>query len=99
MPSNLFSPITVGGLELQHRVVLAPLTRFRATPSTYVPILPYVKDYYAQRGSRPGTLLITEGTMISPRHIGGWNAPGIWSEEQIAAWKQVRPRRYNFMYE
>ncbi|KAF9254266.1 NADH:flavin oxidoreductase/NADH oxidase [Marasmius fiardii PR-910] len=84
----LFQPIKIGRLNLQHRVVLCPLTRFRAS-KTHAPILPIVKDYYTQRGSRPGTLLITEATVIAEKAGGYPNVPGIWSEEQIASWKEV----------
>ncbi|KAF8997296.1 hypothetical protein BDQ17DRAFT_1248809 [Cyathus striatus] len=85
----LFNPIKVGALSLQHRVVLAPLTRLRSSKSTSVPHNPLVKDYYTQRGSRPGTLLISESTFIAPQAGGFPNIPGIWSKEQIAAWKEV----------
>ncbi|KEF51512.1 NADPH2 dehydrogenase [Exophiala aquamarina CBS 119918] len=83
----LFKPLQAGDLELQHRVVLAPLTRFRADKD-HVP-LPMVKEYYAQRASSPGTLLITEATFISPRAGGYPNVPGIYNAEQIKAWKEV----------
>lgn len=63
------------------------LTRFRAS-DTHVQ-LPFVKDYYAQRASAPGTLLITEATFISPRAAGYSNVPGIWNAEQIEAWKEI----------
>ena len=63
------------------------MTRFRADDSA-VP-LPIVKDYYAQRACVPGTLLIAEATAISPQSKGFSNVPGIWSPEQIQAWKQV----------
>jgi NADPH2 dehydrogenase len=85
--SRLFSPLRIGQCQLQHRIVLAPLTRFRATDSHVQ--LPFVKDYYAQRASVPGTLLITEATFISPRASGYPNVPGIWNAEQIEAWKEV----------
>ncbi|KAL0571106.1 hypothetical protein V5O48_010853 [Marasmius crinis-equi] len=84
----LFQPVKVGGSSLQHRVVLCPLTRFRAS-KTHVPILPIVKEYYTQRGSRPGTLLISEAAFIAEKAGGYPNAPGIWSDEQIDAWKEV----------
>ncbi|PGH09120.1 hypothetical protein GX51_00874 [Blastomyces parvus] len=84
---NIKSPLQVGNITLQHRIVLAPLTRFRADDN-YVP-LPMVKDYYAQRASLPGTLLITEGTFISARAGGFPNVPGIYNDEQIKAWKEV----------
>ncbi|KAG6917695.1 hypothetical protein DXG01_001465 [Tephrocybe rancida] len=86
---QLYQPTKVGAVTLSHRVVFAPLTRFRATKSTHVPILPLVKEYYAQRARISGTLLITEATFIHPRAGGYHNAPGIWSEEQIAAWKEI----------
>jgi len=87
MSTALFEPIKVGELNLAHRVVLAPLTRFRATDD-HVP-LPHVAQYYAQRGSVPGTLLISEATFIAARAGGYANAPGIWNEKQIQAWKSV----------
>ncbi|KAK1230019.1 hypothetical protein PQX77_006902 [Marasmius sp. AFHP31] len=86
--SKLFQPIKLGDLTLNHRVILAPLTRFRAD-TNHIPHVPLVKEYYSQRGSEPGTLLITEGTLIHPR-AGGWaHTPGIWSDAQVAAWKEV----------
>ncbi|KIY72419.1 NADH:flavin oxidoreductase/NADH oxidase, partial [Cylindrobasidium torrendii FP15055 ss-10] len=87
--SKLFQPIRVGHVELQHRVVLAPLTRWKATQKTHVPFTAIVKEHYAQRASRPGTLLISEATFISPLASGYDYAPGIWSNEQIAAWKEI----------
>lgn len=75
-------------MELQHRVVLAPLTRFRANLS-YVPG-DLITTYYAQRASVPGTLLITEATFIALEAGGMKNVPGIWNEEQIKGWKRVR---------
>ncbi|KAG5641380.1 hypothetical protein DXG03_005374 [Asterophora parasitica] len=86
---QLFQQTKVGQVSLAHRVVFAPLTRFRATKSTYVPILPLVKDYYGQRASVPGTLLIAEGTYIAERAGGFHNVPGIWNDEQIKAWKEI----------
>jgi NADPH2 dehydrogenase len=84
---QLFSPLKLGHLQLSHRVVLAPLTRFRAD-DRHVP-LEMMAEYYAQRASTPRTLLIAEATFISPRASGQANAPGIYNAEQIAAWRQV----------
>lgn len=84
---RLFEPITVGSSQLQHRVVMAPLTRFRADDN-HVPTEPMVQ-YYAQRASEPGTLLLTEATFISPRSAGYANIPGLWTAEQLDAWKKV----------
>ncbi|KAF8997966.1 hypothetical protein BDQ17DRAFT_1428656 [Cyathus striatus] len=47
-----------------------------------------MKDYYAQRSS-PGTLLIAEGTLISLEAVGYANSPGIWSDTQVEAWREV----------
>lgn len=74
-------------MTLQNRVVLAPLTRFRGT-TEHVP-LPHVVDYYTQRASAPGTLLVTEATLIAPQAGGYPNVPGIWTDAQIVAWKKV----------
>ncbi|KAK6398592.1 hypothetical protein LTR65_000144 [Meristemomyces frigidus] len=48
-----------------------------------------VKEYYVQRACIPGTLIISEATVISKRHAGRLNVPGIWSQAQIAAWKGI----------
>jgi len=85
--SRLFQPIRVGTSELSHRVVFAPLTRFRADKA-HVPTDLHV-EYYAQRASIPGTLLITEATFISASGAGADNIPGIWNDAQIAGWKKV----------
>lgn len=86
--SALFKPLRIGKSLLKHRIALAPLTRFRADDN-HVPQLPLVADYYSQRGSVPGTLLITEATFISPRASGYPNVPGLWDQAQLKAWKQV----------
>ncbi|KAK2739086.1 hypothetical protein FQN55_009619 [Onygenales sp. PD_40] len=85
--SRLFDPLPIGPANLQHRLVLAPLTRYRADDD-HVP-LPFVPEYYSQRGSLPGTLLIAEGTFIHPRAGGYRNVPGIYNAEQITAWKKI----------
>ncbi|KAI0772353.1 NADH:flavin oxidoreductase/NADH oxidase [Trametes elegans] len=85
--SKLFQPVQVGNITLGHRVVLAPLTRYRADKThTHTDL---AVEHYAQRASVPGTLMITEGTFPAP-HAGLYaNVPGIWSDEQIAAWKKI----------
>lgn len=86
--SKLFKPLRLGRSELSNRVALAPLTRFRADDD-HVPMQDLVPEYYAQRASVPGTLLITEATFIAPQAAGYPLAPGIWSQAQIDGWKQV----------
>ncbi|KAK5125600.1 hypothetical protein LTR85_011874 [Meristemomyces frigidus] len=84
---RLFEPLELGHCQLKHRMVMAPLTRFRAN-SDHVPG-PYMKEYYEQRASVPGTFLITEAVFISPRAGGYNNVPGIWSDAQVEAWKEI----------
>ena len=86
--SKLFSPIQVGSLDLSHRIVLAPLTRLRAN-AEHVPGELAI-EYYTQRASVPGTLLISEGTLIAAQATGLPHVPGIWNDAQISAWKKVR---------
>lgn len=83
----LFSPIKVGDVELKHRVVLAPLTRFRADKDNEVTDM-QVK-HYGERAAHGGSLLITEATMVNPGSSGYDHTPGIWRESQIGGWKKV----------
>ncbi|KAJ7979254.1 12-oxophytodienoate reductase [Quillaja saponaria] len=83
--ATLFSPYKMGKFNLSHRVVLAPMTRCRALNRIPQPAL---AEYYAQR-STPGGFLISEGTMVSPTAQGFPHVPGIYTEEQVEAWKQV----------
>ncbi|KAH9478662.1 Chanoclavine-I aldehyde reductase fgaOx3 [Psilocybe cubensis] len=86
---TLFQPIKVGNNVLQHRVVLAPLTRLKSTEKAHVPTVGLMKTYYSQRSSHPGSLLISEATLIAPQTGGYDHVPGIWNQEQIKAWKQI----------
>ncbi|KAI8565352.1 hypothetical protein RHMOL_Rhmol03G0252300 [Rhododendron molle] len=81
----LFSPYKMGKFSLSHRVVLAPMTRCRALNE--IPNEALV-EYYTQR-STPGGFLITEGTLISPTAAGFPHCPGIYTKEQVEAWKKV----------
>ncbi|VDC03536.1 unnamed protein product [Peniophora sp. CBMAI 1063] len=83
----LFSPIKVGNMQLQHRIALPPLTRFRSDDNDVPTDL--MVEHYAQRASTPGTLLIAEGTIIAPQAGGYPNMPGIWNDEQVTAWRKV----------
>ncbi|KAF3765204.1 NADPH dehydrogenase [Cryphonectria parasitica EP155] len=67
---------------------MAPLTRLRANKD-HVPIQPIVSEYYAQRSSVPGTLLISEATLIAPQAGGYSNVPGVWSDAQVESWRKV----------
>ena len=84
--TDLFAPLTVGAITSPHRVLMAPLTRMRATQPGDVPN-DLMRDYYAQRAS--AGLLISEGTQISPEGKGYADTPGIHSAEQVAGWRRV----------
>ena len=83
--SDLFSPLKLGDLELPNRIVMAPMTRSRAT-ETAVPT-PIMAEYYTQRAD--AGLIVTEATAISPRGVGWHKAPGIFTDEQVKEWKPV----------
>ncbi|KAI9476143.1 MAG: hypothetical protein EXX96DRAFT_601866 [Benjaminiella poitrasii] len=82
----LFTPAKLGKANLKHRVVLAPLTRFRATTEGVPTDL--VTEYYKQRAT-DGGLLISEATFITRLSGCYKQAPGIYTKEQIGAWKKV----------
>ncbi|MBV1777017.1 N-ethylmaleimide reductase [Burkholderiaceae bacterium DAT-1] len=86
MTSQLFTSLKVGQTTLSNRIMMAPLTRLRNTEPGDQPT-DLATEYYAQRAS--AGLLIAEGTHISPTAKGYAGAPGIYSEEQINAWKKV----------
>lgn len=85
--TTLFSPLNAGAYALKHRVVMAPLTRMRASPDEAIPS-PFAAEYYAQRASEGG-LIITEATQISVQGKGFPQTPGIHSDKQVAAWREV----------
>ncbi|GAB1522914.1 hypothetical protein RhiTH_006041 [Rhizoctonia solani] len=84
---KLFTPISVGDMILSHRIILAPLTRFRADNEHVHHDI--AVEYYSQRAATPGTLLISEAALVSPEAGGYDNVPGIWNERQIVGWKKV----------
>ncbi|KAJ1254195.1 hypothetical protein BS78_K107300 [Paspalum vaginatum] len=81
----LTTPYRMGQLELSHRVVLAPMTRCRSYGN--VP-QPHAGVYYAQRATRGG-VLISEGTGLSTTSQGFPEMPGVWTQEQVEAWKPI----------
>lgn len=84
MPS-LFDPIQIGALQLANRIVMAPLTRNRAVAGHQPG--PLTVEYYRQRAS--AGLIIVEASQISPMGQGYLDTPGIYTPEQVAAWRQV----------
>lgn len=82
----LLEPYQLGELQLKNRVVMAPMTRGRATNSGLVPT-PIMAEYYAQRAT--AGLILSEGTWVSAKAIGFINVPGIYTTEQVEGWKLV----------
>src|SRR5437868_4993336 len=85
MPT-LFDPLKLGALTLPNRILMAPLTRSRATPDGRVPT-PLQLDYYVQRAS--AGLIFSEATSVTPMGVGYAATPGIWSDEQTEGWKSI----------
>jgi len=82
--SILFSKAELGPLTLQNHLVIAPMTRSRATDNVPNDLM---VEYYAQRAS--AGLIVTEGTSPSPNGLGYPRIPGIFSDAQVAGWKKV----------
>lgn len=82
---SLFDPLHIGDLTLQHRVVMAPLTRMRSQQPGNTP-WEMNATYYGQRASAGG-LIISEATQISQQGQGYPATPGIHSDEQVAGWR------------
>ncbi len=80
----LFSRTSLGPLSLQNRLVMAPMTRSRATGNVPNDLM---AQYYGQRAT--AGLIVTEGTSPSPNGLGYARIPGIFSGPQVAGWKPV----------
>ncbi|TFW56591.1 alkene reductase [Bradyrhizobium sp. MOS001] len=88
-PTKLLETYKLGPITLANRLVMAPLTRNRAAPGTFVPS-PLAADYYGQRAS--AGLLVTEASQISQQGQGYQDTPGIYSKDQVAGWRKVTDR-------
>ncbi|WP_234732200.1 alkene reductase [Acidocella facilis] len=82
---NLFDPLKLGELTLRNRIIMAPLTRCRASEGRVPNAL--MAEYYAQRAD--AGLIITEATSVTPMGVGYPDTPGLWSQEQVEGWKLV----------
>ncbi len=83
--TTLFDKLKIGKLEINNRIIYAPMTRSRANDEGVQPDI--VAKYYAQRAS--GGLLITEAVNVSPMAKGYVRTPGIYTTEQIESWRNV----------
>lgn len=82
---DLFSPVTIGNLMINNRMVMAPMTRNRAAEGA-VPQAMNV-EYYRQRAG--AGLIITEASQVSPEGVGYPATPGIYNEQQVAGWQKI----------
>ena len=82
----LFEPLNVGSCTLANRIFMAPLTRLRAVTPGDIPSALAV-EYYRQRAG--AGLVVTEATDISPQARGSEGAPGLYSDDQVVAWKAI----------
>lgn len=92
--SFVFKSIRVGDNTLSNRVVYCPTTRFRAAsspdePNTRHVPLDLMVQYYSDRAQYPGTLLVSEATLISDRAGGYDGCPKISTKQETKAWKKV----------
>lgn len=85
MKPILFSPGKIGELELSNRMVMAPLSRSRATPEGVPTSL--MAEHYAQRAT--AGLIITESAPVSHQGVGYPCTPGLYTPEQMAGWLRV----------
>ncbi len=83
--NTLHTPLEVGEWTLPNRIVMAPLTRCRASEGRVPNAM--MAEYYAQRAS--AGLIISEATSVDAMGVGYPNTPGIWSDEQVEGWKLV----------
>ena len=84
MPT-LFDPLRLGSLDLPNRIIMAPLTRARATDDRVPNAL--MREYYVQRAT--AGLILTEATVVSAKAVGYERTPGLWSDAQVAGWKSI----------
>ncbi len=83
--SSLFEPLRVGDLTLRNRIVMAPLTRQRASEGRVPSDL--MVEYYTQRAD--AGMILTEATAVTPQGVGYADTPGLWSTEQVKGWRKV----------
>ncbi|WP_413568387.1 alkene reductase [Bdellovibrio sp. HCB117] len=84
--SVLFEPLKLGPYTLKNRIIMAPLTRSRAVGEGRIPN-DLMTKYYKQRSS--AGMILTEATAVTPMGVGYAHTPGIWSKDQVNAWRKI----------
>jgi 2,4-dienoyl-CoA reductase-like NADH-dependent reductase (Old Yellow Enzyme family) len=82
---RLLEPVRIGDWDLPNRMIMAPLTRCRASEGRVPNAL--MAEYYAQRAT--AGLILSEATAVTPMGVGYPDTPGIWSDDQVEGWKLV----------
>ncbi len=85
MSDPLFQPLQAGAFTFPNRIIMAPLTRCRASAGRVPNAM--MAEYYRQRASFG--MILSEATAISPMGVGYPNTPGIWSDDQVQGWKSI----------
>ena len=85
MTKQLLTPTQIGDLPLKNRVILAPMTRTRATPNGTPTEL--MAEYYGQRAT--AGLVIAEATGVDSSAISWINMPGIYNDEHVGGWRKT----------
>lgn len=85
MTDLLFQPLQAGAFTFPNRVIMAPLTRCRASAGRVPNAM--MAEYYAQRSAFG--MILSEATSVSAQGVGYPNTPGIWSDEQVTGWRLV----------
>jgi len=89
--TSLFDPFQLGDLVLPNRLVMAPMTRSRATAEGIPTAI--MAEYYAQRAT--AGLLVSEAINVSPISNPFERAPGLFTAEQTDAWRPVTAAVHN----
>ncbi|KAJ7221750.1 flavoprotein NADH-dependent oxidoreductase [Mycena pura] len=84
--SSLFTPLQLGSITISNRIGMSALTRNRSTSTVPNDVM---KEYYVQRAKGKAGLIVSEGTLVTRQGSEWQDAPGIWNEAQVAAWKDI----------
>jgi len=84
--ASLFSALKLGSITVRNRIFMSALTRNRAIGTIPTDV---VQEYYHQRASGGAGLIVTEGILVTRQGTEWQDAPGIWSKEQVVAWKKI----------
>lgn len=82
---HLMDALKLGSIHLPNRIIMAPLTRCRASVGRVPNDL--MREYYVQRAS--AGMILSEATSVDPMGVGYPDTPGIWSDAQVAGWTKI----------